>query len=706
MKPAVSFFKFLVLAIGISFLISCEKPKEEQKPKGDITDIAEPVVTAGWITFKPGAKINPKTLFKDHAAIFHLPPGNEMVVRLEDTDELGITHVRYQQVFHEIEVEHAEFLVRAKENIAISANGHLAYDFKPQTTAPQMTEEQAWEIVRRRIPAQRYYHDDKLVEDLTSQDAAAGGYRPKGKLLFTEDPKSTGDERRLAWMFKVYTTPFDKSRQIYIDAKDGSIVKELPLFPSCYWGSGPVTFRGTKSINTQKKSDRFYLVDDCDGTLLSAFLLDTANKSVDISDDDNNWTGNNPSVVTSYWGLRAAYDYFNLIHHRQSYDGKNGKMIINNDPNMSDGGHNARGGNGVIRVGLANPGDNDDYNTLDIIGHEFTHSVIEQTANLTQDVTRESYALNESFCDIFGQMVEQWLEGGTKKEWVIGDDKGCVPPYVCRDMLNPKTFNHPDTYKGSFFQTPCIDPHVNGTVQDRWFALLCDGGSGTNLELGSTYNVAGLGMVKGRKIAYRTLTRYLNSDAAYADARAGSISAATDLYGVDSREVESVTNAWCAVRLCPYMIPKQADIFDRPGGNPNPASPNNNNTIGGATPLGTGNRMFGTGSYPWSSGKQPTLRISNLSIYPQNDIDYFNITFPKVNALNGRCFSSGFAFDFRDEGECANFCEQRCRADLCEHFILFHFHWNGTDTDRAGNHRTVSGADSYLQFKHRVLSSL
>jgi Zn-dependent metalloprotease len=648
MKNALFVFQLVVPVIAIAFFVSCEKPKQEQKPKPnrDITDIAQPVTTPGWIAFKSEAKINPKTLFKDHAAIFHLPPGNEMRAQSEETDDLGLTHYRYQQFFHEIKVENAEFLVRARDNVAVSANGKLAYDFQPQTTAPQLSEEQAWDIVHRHIPAQRYFRDDNLVDDLTSQDPVAAGFRPKGTLLFAENPKSTAGERRLVWMFKVYVVPFDKSRQIYIDAADGSVMKELPLFPPCYWGSGPVTFRGTKSINTQKKGDRYYLVDDCDGTLLTASLLDAVNKRVDISDDDNNWAGNNPSVVTSYWGLRASYDYFNLIHNRRSYDGKNGNMTILNDPNMDNGGHNARGGGGTIRIGLANPGDNDDYNALDIVGHEFTHSVIEQTANLTQDVTKESNALNESFCDIFGQMTEQWIEGGTKKEWVIGDDKGCAPPYICRDMMNPKTFNEPDTYKGNFFQTPCTDPHVNATVQDRWFALLCDGGSGTNTELSSAYNVNGVGMVKGRKIAYRTLTRYLNADAAYADARAASLSAASDLYGADSSEVESVTNAWCAVGLCPYVIPKKADVFDTPGGNPNPASPNNNNTIGGATPIGTGNRLFGTGSYPWSSGKQPSLRIQNLSIYPANDVDYFNITFPDVKGLNGRCFSSGFAFDF------------------------------------------------------------
>jgi len=632
------------LVAGLALLVcSCQKPAE--KRTSDITDIAEPVVTSGWLKFKAGAHIDPKTLFRDHAAVFHLPPGNEMVLQSEETDELGVTHYRYQQFFREIKVENAEFLVRAKNNEALSANGRLAYDFQPDVTAPKISEEQAWEIVRQRIPAEKYFRDDTLVDDLTNQQAARAGYRPKGTLIFTEDPKSTGAERLLAWVFKVYVTPLDRSRQIYINAADGSLVKEVPLFPACYWGSGPVTFRGTKSISTQKKGDRYYLVDDCDGTLLSAVLWDNAGKPVDVSDDNNNWTGNQPSLVTSYWGLRASYDYFNLIHHRQSYDGKNSNMTIFNDPNMDNGGNNARGGGGTIRIGLAGPGDNDDYNTLDIVGHEFTHSVIEKTAGLSYDTSKESAALTESFCDIFGKMAEQWIEGGEGKGWIIGSDKGCVAPLICRDLKNPKTFNNPDTYKGTFWQTASIDPHNNGSVQNRWFALLCDGGTGTNAELGSAYSVAGVGRVKARNIAYRTLTQYLNADAAFADAREGSISAAGDLFGFDSPEVESVTNAWCAVGLCPYVIPTQPDIFDRPGGNPNPASPNNNNTIAGATPLGTGSRILRNG-YPWTSGPQPTLKISNLSIYPPNDVDYFNITFPQVKTLGGRCFSSGFAFDF------------------------------------------------------------
>lgn len=634
---------FAVLA-----LYGCERPPPPTPPRAaDISDIAEPVSVPGWLTFKASAKVDPKALFKDHAAIFHLSAGNQMVERSEEVDELGVTHLRYQQTFQNVEVEGMQFMVRARGRVAISANGGIAYDFRPETVIPAVDEARAWTIVQQHIPADRYYRDDNVVDDIARATGSDPAYRPKGKLVFTVDPTSTSAERRLAFMFKVYVTPFDRSRRVYVDAAAGTVLKEFPLFPSCHLASGPVTFRGTRAMNTQKNGDQFRLKDDCDGNLLTADLLDTANKIVAISDDDNDWAGNNPSVVTSYWGLRAAYDYFHLIHNRRSYDGKNASMAIYNDPAMRDAGHNATGGSGVIRIGLATAGnDNDDYNTLDIIGHELTHSVIETTAGLSDDATKESAALMESFADIFGQLVEDWIEGGAK-EWVIGDDKGCVSPQLCRDLKNPKAFNNPDTYQGTFWQTGGIDPHNNGSVQNRWFALLCDGGVGTNAELGSTYNVAAIGTARARRIAYRTLTRYLYSDSGYVDARQGSISAAVDLFGSGSRESEAVTNAWCAVGLCPYVIPKQPDVFDRPGGNPNPASPNNNNSLDGATPLGTAaSQILGKSGRPWTYGKQPTLRIPNMSIFPQNDVDYFEISFPEVDALGGRCFSSGFSFAF------------------------------------------------------------
>jgi hypothetical protein len=166
-----------------------------------------------------------------------------------------------------------------------------------------------------------------------------------------------------------------------------------------------------------------------------------------------------------------------------------------------------------------------------------------------------------------------------------------------------------------------------------------DGGSGTNAELKTPYSVSGLGIGKTTQIAYRALTRYLFPAAAYTDTRDATISAAQDLFGSGSPEEGEVTKAWCAVGLCPYKVPTQPDVFDRPGGNPNPASPDHNDTAAGATPLGTG-------AYTWSNAVNPRLKVTDLSIYPFGDVDFFKISFPQTKELSGRCFSSGYSISF------------------------------------------------------------
>jgi Zn-dependent metalloprotease len=643
-------FPFLGALFFICFLAACQRSK-------NIWDITEPSVTPGWLTFKEEANINPKTVFKDYATLFEIAPGNEMVIVSEETDDLKMTHYRYSQFFKNIPIENAEFIVHAKNNRALTANGILAMNFAPSETAPAISEEEALKIVMGRIPSERYLREDNLVGDLqrTDTDAGSSEHRPKGTLIFAQKPNADSEEWVLSWMFKVYVLPLDRSRQLYINASDGSILKELPLFANCFTGSGDTTFRGNQPFNTKRTNDRFYLTNDCNNNELRAILLDNANKSVDISDDDNNWSGNNRSLVTSYWALDITYDYFRLVQGRNSYDNKNSNMIIYNNPNLMVDGvinpNNASGGGGVINIGFGSTNsDNDDYNTVDIVGHEFGHSLIETSAQLGYDATKESAALNESFSDIFGQLVERWEEQNQNPDWVIGDDRGCIP--LCRDFKNPKTYGDPDTYKGKNWEsvTP-IDPHANGSVQNRWFYLLTDGGSGTNSETGLQYSINGISIQKAGKIAYRSLTRYLNSNSNYVSAREGSIRAAEDLYGVDSQEVGQVIKAWCAVGLCPYTQPKQADKFDRKGGNPNPASPDNNNTLAGATPLGTntlqGPTPLGMESLNWiTNANKPSIKVSNLNIFPFNDRDYFRITSPNIRNLLGACSVPSLAFGF------------------------------------------------------------
>jgi hypothetical protein len=95
---------------------------------------------------------------------------------------------------------------------------------------------------------------------------------------------------------------------------------------------------------------------------------------------------------------------------------------------------------------------------------------------------------------------------------------------------------------------PSYDVHINTGVQDYWYYLLCEGGSGTN-DNGDAYDVVSIGMEKATDIVYRNLTLYLTGTINFVDVRQGSIQAAIDLYGECSNEVVQVINAWYAVGL-------------------------------------------------------------------------------------------------------------------------------------------------------------
>ncbi|WCC44961.1 M4 family metallopeptidase [Tenacibaculum finnmarkense] len=216
-----------------------------------------------------------------------------------------------------------------------------------------------------------------------------------------------------------------------------------------------------------------------------------------------------------------------------------------------DGSSNGNEGNGYF----------DALTSIDVAAHEIGHAVCSNTANLAYQ--RESGAMNEGFSDIWGAAVEHFAKGNGNdlapdaSVWLIGDEidrrNGSS---ALRSMSNPNERNQPDTYGGVNWKEPnCGTPtrsndycgvHTNSGVLNYWFYLLTVGGSGTN-DINNAFNVDAIGMEKSAKISYRLEANYLSANSTFEDARVGSITAAEDLYGANSIEVQSVTNAWHAV---------------------------------------------------------------------------------------------------------------------------------------------------------------
>ncbi|MBI4645283.1 MAG: M4 family metallopeptidase [Bacteroidia bacterium] len=267
--------------------------------------------------------------------------------------------------------------------------------------------------------------------------------------------------------------------------------------------------------------------------------------AVDFTDNDNYWNNINAQqdevATDAHWGTEMTYDYYYYQHGRNSID-NSGYLLINYVHYQIN--YNNAFWNGQWMT----YGDGDGINftpliSIDVVGHEITHGLISFTANLNYSYS--SGALNESFCDIFGNAIEFYAKTGN---WRLGEDITSNGLGI-RNMANPNEFNNPDTYAGTYWYSGSDDyggVHTNSGVQNYWFYLLSEGGTGTN-DNGDDYSITGIGIDKAAAIAYRALTVYLFPAANYYDSRYWAIEAAMDIYGPCSDEVEQTIAAWNAV---------------------------------------------------------------------------------------------------------------------------------------------------------------
>ncbi|WP_296685827.1 CUB domain-containing protein [Flavobacterium sp.] len=286
-------------------------------------------------------------------------------------------------------------------------------------------------------------------------------------------------------------------------------------------------------------------------------------------------TLNNPALDV-HWGMEKTYDFYLNVFNRNSFDGTGASIknylnppldVIKSANNNDTAGlpNNAFAAPSPYNFMVFGLGDGIVMNPvvgLDVEGHEYSHMVIANRNPALGGLTYqgESGALNESFADIFGTCVEFYAKP-TSANWNIGEDVTLPSGSFLRSMSNPKLRGQPNTYNSynGYWKNPiCGDPnpkndkcgvHTNSGVQNYWFYLLSQGGTGTN-DLGNVYSVSGIGLNKARQIAYLNLTTHLGGqNATYQDAYNGSLLAAQQLFGNPSTEYSAVRQAWYAVGI-------------------------------------------------------------------------------------------------------------------------------------------------------------
>jgi Zn-dependent metalloprotease len=377
-----------------------------------------------------------------------------------------------------------------------------------------------------------------------------------------------GGANRLAWRVSLRREDGSAHTALpvfFVDAHDGAILSSYDNLQTVD-GRGQSLYSGAVMVQTSSDDEETtFFLEDLDrrsGTF--DFRGSTSESAVrPLSDTDNDWkSASQQAAVDAHFGAARTLDYYQTRHQRDGIDGDGGPgfyqatvddevRLISSRVHYGDGYQNAfwngqnmtyGDGDGVELLPLV---------TLDITGHEMTHGVTERSANLT--FSGQPGALNESWSDVFGAMVQRSVRGPGPTVWLVGEE--CLTPEVggdaVRSLSNPHEVidggftgdDDPDHYSERY--TGLLDNggvHINSGVANKAFYLLSEGGS--HHRGGS---MTGIGAEDAARIWYRALTTKLTSSSNFATARLATLAAAADLFGDESAQVEAVSQTWCLV---------------------------------------------------------------------------------------------------------------------------------------------------------------
>ena len=464
------------------------------------------------------------------------------------TDQQGTTHDRYRLLVDGYPVAGATLVAHHRNGQVRHLNGEWPDPTSLTSDSIVLSSTAALEAALTARPAEQYAWEQQAAR------AGSSALPPVPELSWVPRAAPTGTpEYVLAYSVDLHAAKPLRRERVYVNAASGELLAVRSLL--CHAdepGTAITSLSGPRNITCHQTGNLYRLHEAARGiTTLDLAGSTDFSTATDFWDDDNHWdhTGNAQDDVATdvHWAMGIFHDLLEQF-------GWNG--LDNNGHPMIGHVHYGEEFNNAFWDGTAASfGDGKPLNNIDlpvvsadIVGHEFAHAVIEFSAGL--NYWGESAALNESFADILGYLTFRAGRGADEASWLLGAEVTSSGNGI-RDMADPNAKNHPDTYGGEFWYD--FNPgHTNSGVQNHWFYLLAEGGSGTN-DLGYAYQLTGIGVENAARIAFRNLTVYLTESSDYADACYYSLLAAADLFGYGSEEYVQCAAAWRAVGLMGAM---------------------------------------------------------------------------------------------------------------------------------------------------------
>lgn len=470
-----------------------------------------------------------------------------------ESDELGMTHIQLQQKFKNIPVYGGEIWLHTKGDKIDVLNGRNFPTPKLGSVSPSISEEQAIEFAMADVGKKSIVQRTGVTGKLLSMQKNTSEL-----IIYHKD--GNFEEERLAYNLTIKPNVLERWTY-FIDANTGEVLKRFNNTCSL---DGPFTATAkdlnniSRSFGVQQVDGIYYMIDAQrpmynksssklpDDPIGAIWTIDAKNsKSSNMSyahNTSSNGSTWSTTAVSAHYNAGLCYEYYRTKFGRNSLDNKGGSIIsvINIADDDGRGMDNAYWNGEFMGYGNGRDAFKPLAGALDVGGHEMTHGVVEATAKL--EYQNQSGALNESFADIFGAMID-------RDDWTMGEDiikAGAFPSGALRSLSNPnqggkndpgyqpKTMsqyaNLPNTEDGDNGGV-----HVNSGIPNYAFFLFASN--------------ANVGKDKAEQVYYRALTKYLTRTSKFVDARLAVVRAAADINGDTSPVVAAARAAFDAVGI-------------------------------------------------------------------------------------------------------------------------------------------------------------
>lgn len=468
------------------------------------------------------------------------------------TDEVGMTHIKIQQKYKNLPVYGGEIWLHTKGEKINILNGRNFPTPKLSSTNPSISEGNAIEFAMKDVAKKSVVQRAGIAGLMVKQQNTAE------LIVYHKDEKF--ENERLTYLLTIRPNLLERWTY-FIDANTGEVLKK---FNNTCALDGPFNATAkdlnniSRTFNVQQISGTYYMLDTQrpmynkatsklpDDPIGAIWTIDAKNTTSDnmsyaqnTSTNNTNW---NATAVSAHYNAGLCYEYYRTKFGRNSLDGKGGSIIsvINIADDDGKGMDNAYWNGEFMGYGNGREAFKPLAGALDVGGHEMTHGVVEATARL--DYEYQSGALNESFADIFGAMID-------RDNWTMGEGivkSAAYPSGALRSLSNPNQGGkndpgyQPKTMSQYAFLNNTDDEdnggvHVNSGIPNYAFYLFASNANVTK--------------DKAEQVYYRALTKYLTRTSKFVDARLAVVRASADLYGENSAVVVAAKSAFDAVGI-------------------------------------------------------------------------------------------------------------------------------------------------------------